>query len=323
MGRGFNMGGGSVIIGGDATPADILINKTAYVKGQLVTGEIPIQSATSITPAATQQIAVNTGTYVNGDITCAAIPNQKGATTITPTASAQTAANAGTYMTGALTLAAIPNQKAATTITPATTQQTAAAAGTYMTGTLTCGAIPNQTTGGTKYATTSAQTILAANKYLSSDLKIGALSQSNLAAANIVSGKTITISNGSTNVWSVTGTAQLLKMKYASFTVTDSTPTKNFYFSSGNYSTEYVATINPGFTPVYAIIVGPYNREGLTYGIRESATQWRIYFPFRDYNDFLINNNLNSAWRWTSTAVDIPVRIGDNTKTAEIWCFGY
>ena len=326
MGRGFNMGGGSVIIGGDATPADILINKTAYVKGQLVTGEIPIQSATSITPAATQQIAVNTGTYVNGDITCAAIPNQKGATTITPTASAQTAANAGTYMTGALTLAAIPNQKAATTITPATTQQTAAAAGTYMTGTLTCGAIPNQTTGGTKYATTSAQTILAANKYLSSDLKIGALSQSNLAAANIVSGKTITISNGSTNVWSVTGTATGYKCVSGSVTGTTDSNRKNFLIDDWTADCCY-GTVNPGITPAYSFsyFVDNSNKNHFCWCWRRGKNQWNVFHSggwwggWRQYH--YNGTEYNQDFRFASNAVDLPA-IDMQSAKIYYWIFG-
>ena len=41
MARGFKMGGGSTALGGDATPEDILIGKTAYVNGDKITGNIP------------------------------------------------------------------------------------------------------------------------------------------------------------------------------------------------------------------------------------------------------------------------------------------
>ena len=57
----------------------------------------------------------------------------------------------------------------------------------------------------TYYATTSDQTI-AASQYLTGAQTIKALSQSNLSAANIKSGTVVTVNNGSTNVWSVTGT---------------------------------------------------------------------------------------------------------------------
>ena len=57
------------------------------------------------------------------------------------------------------------------------------------------------------YATTSAQTITADNGYDALEqVNLGALSQTNLTAGNIKSGTTVTINNGNTNVWSVTGT---------------------------------------------------------------------------------------------------------------------
>lgn len=57
------------------------------------------------------------------------------------------------------------------------------------------------------YATTSAQTITADNGYDALEqVNLGAISQTNLTAGNIKSGTTISISNGSTNLWSVTGT---------------------------------------------------------------------------------------------------------------------
>lgn len=56
-------------------------------------------------------------------------------------------------------------------------------------------------------ATTSSQTITADNGYDGLEsVQINPVSQTNLTAANIKSGTTISISNGSTNLWSVTGT---------------------------------------------------------------------------------------------------------------------
>ena len=55
------------------------------------------------------------------------------------------------------------------------------------------------------YATTSDQTI-AASQYLTGAQTIKALSQTNLSAANIKAGTTITVNNGNANVWSVAGT---------------------------------------------------------------------------------------------------------------------
>lgn len=57
------------------------------------------------------------------------------------------------------------------------------------------------------YATTSAQTITADNGFDALEqVNLGAISQTNLTAGNIKSGTTVSISNGSTNLWSVTGT---------------------------------------------------------------------------------------------------------------------
>lgn len=57
------------------------------------------------------------------------------------------------------------------------------------------------------YATTSAQTITPDSGYDALEsVSIGAVSQTNLTAANIKSGTTISISNGQSNLWSVTGT---------------------------------------------------------------------------------------------------------------------
>ena len=57
----------------------------------------------------------------------------------------------------------------------------------------------------TYYAGTSDQTINA-SQYLTGTQTIKAVSQTNLAAENIKSGTTVSISNGNGNIWSVTGT---------------------------------------------------------------------------------------------------------------------
>lgn len=63
------------------------------------------------------------------------------------------------------------------------------------------------TKGATTYgAKTSAQTI-DAGQYLSGAQTIAAVTQSNLSAANIVKGKTVTVKSNGSNLWNVTGTA--------------------------------------------------------------------------------------------------------------------
>lgn len=65
---------------------------------------------------------------------------------------------------------------------------------------------PTSTVGATTYrASTSSQTI-ASGTYHSAAATIAAVSQTNLTADNIKSGTTISISNGQSNLWSVTGT---------------------------------------------------------------------------------------------------------------------
>ena len=270
-----------------ATSGDILGGKTGYTQGVKVTGSIPSQAAKTVTPTASAQTAVNAGTYCSGAITVGAIPNQKAATTVTPSASAQTAANAGTYMTGALTLGAIPNQKA----------------------------------GGAKYATTSAQTLASSGDYITSNITLGALSQSNLASANILRGKTITISNGSTNVWSVAGSNSVLK--YTSGSFTSNTTTKAYYTSASASINQYVYTINPGFTPVLAIAL--YTGTSTGGGcLRTGATAIRTqYVEMPRYRLILSDTNLsqNSGWRFTSSAVDFCLYLSG--QVCVYWIFGY
>ena len=75
---------------------------------------------------------------------------------------------------------------------------------------LTYGVDPNEPNLQTKTnigASTSSQTITADNGYDGLEsVQINAVSQTNLVAGNIKSGTTVTISNGSSNLWSVTGT---------------------------------------------------------------------------------------------------------------------
>lgn len=76
---------------------------------------------------------------------------------------------------------------------------------TASTATVTLTASVTTKAAATYYATTSDQTI-SASQYLTGAQTIKALSQTNLSAANIKAGTTISVSNGNTNVWSVAGT---------------------------------------------------------------------------------------------------------------------
>lgn len=107
----------------------------------------------------------------------------------------------------------------------------------------------------TYYATTSDQTI-SSGQYLSGAQTIKKLTQSNLSSANILRGKTITINNGNANVWSVTGSTNVLKT--AVVQVNSGLSRAGFQLRDYSYQTVskyymFYTDINPGMTPVLAL----------------------------------------------------------------------
>ena len=270
----------------DATAAasDILSGKTAYVKGNKITGTITSQAAK----------------------------------TITPSTSSQTVSVANSYCSGAVTVNAIPNQQNGGAWTPSMDGQTMVAANKYLKTAVTVNAIPNQTDGGTKYATTSAQTLLTAPKYLKTDLKIGALSQSGLTTNNILYGKTITISNGSSNVWSVSGNYNTIKV--VSGNLKTGSANKKWYYgsdSSTGYDTKYITITNHGITPLYTYSLSEGNFF-LARLLNGNVTTWAGY---NGNGGFQNGGSLNSGWRFTSSAIDIPGT--RENETIWYWVFGY
>ena len=102
----------------------------------------------------------------------------------------------------------------------------------------------------TYYATTSDQTI-SAGRYLSGAQTIKKLTQSNLASANILRGKTISINNGNANVWSVSGASDVLKMVSGGITAMDGFVSLGDTSGTVRYMYKDVA---PGITPVWLFV---------------------------------------------------------------------
>ena len=65
---------------------------------------------------------------------------------------------------------------------------------------------PTYTQGATTYRASTSQQTIASGTYLTGTQTIAPVSQTNLTAGNIKNGTTISISNGQSNIWSVTGT---------------------------------------------------------------------------------------------------------------------
>ena len=257
MGLGYisGAGGGGGVTSDDvtATRADVLAGKTTVTTDSadaVVQGTMPNNGAVSQTIGINGSYTIPAGFHNGQGRVSQSIPT-KAAATYYATTSDQTIA-AGQYLSGAQTIKKLTasnlsagNIKPGVTVTvnngntnvySVTGNMASKAAATY-------------------YATTSDQTI-AAGQYLSGAQTIKKLTQSGLSAANILRGKTITINNGNANVWSVTGSTNVLKtavvqvnsgLSRAGFQLRD------YSFQTVSTYYMYYADINPGMTPELAL----------------------------------------------------------------------
>lgn len=164
----------------------------------------------------------------------------------------------------------------------------------------------------TVYATTSDQTAVAAGKYCSGAITVKKLTQTNLAAANILRGKTITINNGSANVWSVTGSNSVLKIISGSATL--GTTAISIPNDSGTNYTAYYASVNPGITPVYCLTIS--DRLYLWHNITGNAGNLCSSNPAKQ-TEISASQNVNSVLPASSTSVRLP---GSPSRGA-VWYF--
>ena len=116
------------------------------------------------------------------------------------------------------------------------------------------GTIPDQG-GGTIYANTSWQTAANAGHYMTGNVSVAPLSQSGLDPANILRNATISISNGSYDVWSVTGSTS------GGIKVVSGTVYTTAWFDDGSQEIYKVpvgyADIAPGITPIIVVSICP------------------------------------------------------------------
>ena len=193
--------GGSSVPDGLTAVASLVYPGKTYVgsdrENEINTGTMATKAAETMYVTTEPQTLAVASKYVTGDQTIAAVTqsnlsdgNVKSGTTVAVKSGTENLWSVGGIFTNGCTAAA----------TNIYSGKTAGVNGTIVTGTMP---LKGATT---YYATTSEQTAFAANTYLTGNQTLAALSQTNLAAGNIKSGVTITVNNGSANVWSVAGT---------------------------------------------------------------------------------------------------------------------
>lgn len=164
------------------------------------------------------------------------------------------------------------------------------------------GSIASQA-GKTEYATTSDKTIVESGKYCSDAIKVGALSQSGLASANIVRGKTISINNGSTNVFSATGDSSNLKMISGSINSGSTNIGYKYYDHVNNidnggrgtyYATFYKQDIARSITPLYVLTI--YNGDSGGYTIYNYSTSEIYRFGMNSCLHGYLDSVLSSSY---------------------------
>ena len=206
MGLGYISGtGGGGVTSDDvtATRADVLAGKTTVTADSaddVVQGTMPNNGAVSQTIGINGSYTIPAG-YHNGQGEVSQNIHTKGAATYYPGASEQTIGS-GQYLSGEQKIGAVSQENLiGDNIKPGVTIRIKNAIGNIFSVASTMAS----KAAATYYATTSDQTI-PAGRYLTGAQTIKKITQSGMSAANIKNGQTVTVNNGNTNVFSVTGT---------------------------------------------------------------------------------------------------------------------
>lgn len=142
----------------------------------------------------------------------------------------------------------------------------------------------------------SQQTVNSSGKYMTGNVVVAG--DSNLASANILRGKNIFNVAGSNNV-----------LKYLSGNAISGTSA----LSLGNGTSWYYITVNPGFTPVFALAIC----GSLLWRTGTSANYESVVSGASGY----YGSVPTSIWLWTSASVRLPCASGN--ETCYYYIFGY
>lgn len=173
----------------------MLLGYQAYDKdGKVLTGTMPNNSDVDVTLSGSSLTYTVPAGYHNGSGTVKV-------NTGSATAPASITGTTATVSTGTNTLTLTKSVSVTPNVTAGyISAGTAGNSSVSLTASVT-------TKGATTYrASTSQQTLLSAGTYATGAQTLAAVTQTNLSAANIKAGTTISVSNGSSNLWSVTGT---------------------------------------------------------------------------------------------------------------------
>lgn len=226
---------GTFTSGATATEGYIYPGKTAGVDGSIKTGTMATKAeATMYATASTQQIAAS-GRVATGAHKIAAMSAsnysaaniRNGVTISVSNGSTNIYSVAGTFTSDATVVAS-----------QVYTGKTIGGKGSIITGTMASKAAA------TFYATTATQLIASSGRCCAAQ-SIAAMKQTNLAAGNIRNGVTISVSNGSSNIWSVAGTFGSDATATAAYIYPGKTAGVGGSIVTGTMATKAAATYTP------------------------------------------------------------------------------